>query len=55
MPPPYKHLYNSASLESYLFVSFQKISFKSLSNFTNLKASFPVESTDFSKLVHKKN
>ena len=43
---PYKRLQNFATLRSYIFVSFQQITFK-LGNFVNLKALFSVVSTDF--------
>ena len=46
VPPPYKRLQNVAALMSYIFVSFQQITFK-LGNFTNLNALFSVVSTDF--------
>ena len=41
LPLPYKRLYNLAPLMSYIFVSFQQITFK-LCYFTNLKALFSV-------------
>ena len=42
----YKRLLNFATLRSYIFVSFQQITFKP-GNFINLKALFSVVSTDF--------
>ena len=39
--PPYKRLQNFATLRSYIFVSFQQITFK-FGNFTNLKELFSV-------------
>ena len=54
MPPPYKRLYNFATLSSYIFVSFQQIIFKP-GKLANLKALFPAEKTDFPQLVHVKS
>ena len=42
VPPPYKRLYNFATLRSYIFVSFQQIIFKP-GKLANLKALFPAE------------
>ena len=53
-PPPYKRLQNFMTLRSYIFVSFQQITFK-LGNFINLKVFFLVVSMDSLQLVHVKS
>ena len=52
-PTPYKRLKNFSTLRSYIFISFQQLTFK-FGNFINFKALFSVVSTDFSERVHVK-
>ena len=52
--PLYNRRYFFATLRSYIFVSFQQITFK-ISTFSNLKALIPAKLTDFPQLVHVKS
>ena len=53
-PHPYKCLQNFTTLRSYIFVSFQQITFY-VGNFINLEALFLVVSMDSLQLVHVKS
>ena len=53
-PHPYKCLQNFMTLRSYIFVSYQQITFY-LGNFINLEALFLVVSMDSLQLVHVKS
>ena len=53
-PHPYKRLQNFTTLRSYIFVSFQQITFY-VGNFINLEALFLVVSMDSLQLVHVKS
>ena len=51
---PALHYINVCKRRSYIFISFQQITFK-LGNFANLKALFTAQLTNFPKRVHVKN
>ena len=52
-PPPYQRLQIFATLRTYIFARLRRITFK-FGNFTNIKALFPVVSTDFPNLSMSK-
>ena len=52
-PPPYKRLYIFSTLRAYIFSCLRRITYK-FGSFTNIKALFPVASTDIPNLAMSK-
>ena len=52
-PPPYKRLYIFSTLRAYIFSCLRRITYK-FGSFTNIKALFPVASTDIPNLSMSK-